>query len=162
MAAASVQNDREGVRRCECGAVAQADDPRREWRDMLPEYDGGSAEALEEAVVNHGSSSSPQLLCWLEHGHESARPAAGICRQGRAGTEQAGDVYVMSAGMHDRHLPAAVRHGTSHARVRQPGLLLDREGVHVRAQQNDRAVSVAEQTDHTGSTDTGDHLESGP
>src|SRR4051794_13881689 len=126
MAAAPVRDDREGVRRGECGAVAQADDPRREWRDMLPEYDGRSAEPLEEAVVDHGLSSSPQLLCWLKHGHESARPAAGVFRQGGAGTEQAGDVYVMSTGMHDRPLRAAVRDGASHARVRQPGLLLDR------------------------------------
>src|SRR3954453_6609025 len=129
MAAAPVQDDRERVRRGECGAVAQADDPRREWRDMLPEYDGRSAEPLEEAVIDHGLSSSTQLLCRLEHGHESARPAAGICRQGGAGTEQAGDVYVMSGVMHHRPPPAAARDGTSHARVRQPGFPLDREGV---------------------------------
>src|SRR3954447_3051122 len=159
MTAAPVKNDRERVRGSECGAVTQADDACREWRDMLPEYDCWSAEPLEEAVVNHGLSSSAQFFCWLEHGEETPRPAAGICRQDGTRPQQAGDVHVVSARMHDRNVHAAVCDGASHTCVWQPGLLLDRQGIHVRTQQNERAIAVAKQTDDTGPADAGGHIE---
>jgi hypothetical protein len=159
MATAPVQNDREGVRGSERGAVAQADDPGRKRGDMLPEYDRWSPEPLEEAVVDHGLSSSAQLFCWLEHGDESPRPAAGICRQHGTRTQQAGDVHVVSTGVHDRDVHAAVCDGASHACVWQPSLLLDRQGIHVRTQQNARAIPVAKQTDDTGLADASGHIE---
>ena len=61
--------------------------------------------------------------------------------------------------MHDRNVHAAVCEGASHACVGQPSLLLDRQGIHVRTQQNARAVPVAEQTDDTGPADARGHSE---
>src|SRR5688500_13149334 len=100
MAAAPMQDDRKSVRSSECRPVAQPDDPRREWRDMLPEYDRWSAEPLEEAVVDHGLSSGAQLFSWLEDSKERPGPAVRIRRQGGARTQQAGDVDVVTARMH--------------------------------------------------------------
>jgi len=62
--------------------------------------------------------------------------------------------------MHDRNVHAAVGDGASRTCVRQPSLLLDRQGIHVRTQQYMRALPVAEQTDDAGPADAGGHLES--
>src|SRR4051794_29703591 len=90
----------------EGGAVTQADDPCRERTDMLPEYDGRPVEPLEEAVVDHGLCSGAQLLCRLEDGDERPGPRAGVRRQNGTRAQQAGDVHVVPARMHEGHLGA--------------------------------------------------------
>jgi hypothetical protein len=58
-------------------------------------------------------------------------------------------------------VPARVRDAVVGARVRQAGVLGERQGVHVGAQQHTRAVAVAQHAHHPGTADTADHLEAG-
>ena len=113
-------------------------------------------------VVDHRLRSRPQLLGRLEQRDEG--PVPGIrrpCQQlGRA--RQPGDVHVVSAGVHDRdRVPVGVGAGGG-AGVREAGVLLDREGVHVGAQHDGRAVAVAEHPDDAGPADARAHLAAGP
>jgi hypothetical protein len=55
--------------------------------------------------------------------------------------------------MHDADLVALVIARTSGAGVRQAGLFFHRQRVHVGAQHDDRAVAVAQHTDHAMPTD---------
>ena len=58
-------------------------------------------------------------------------------------------MHVVTAGMH---------HAIDPARVRKPGRLPDRQGIHVRTQQHRRPVAVAEHPGDPGPRDALDHL----
>jgi len=64
-------------------------------------------------------------------------------------------VDVVAAGVHDRHrLAVAVDAGRS-ARVREAGLLANRQRIHVSAEHHGRAHAVLEDSDDSGAPDPG-------
>ena len=120
---------------------------------MLAEDDLRLGEALEEAVVDHRLGALRGLLGGLEDRQHRAVPgvAGGGEQRGRAG--QPGDVHVVPARVHDRHLVAVGVGRGRGAGVGQAGGLLDRQRVHVGAQHDRRAVAVGQQPDDAGAAD---------
>jgi hypothetical protein len=76
---------------------------------------------------------------------EQQRPMPFIaCRgQFRRRAEQAGDVHVVTAGVHYRNVRAARVRAAYAARVHQAGLLKHQEPVHIGAQEHRRPVPCA-------------------
>ena len=71
-------------------------------------------------------------------------------------------MHIVAAGVHDRdRVPVGVGAG-GRAGVREAGVLLDREGVHVGAQHDGRSVAVAQHPDDAGPADARTHLAAGP
>ena len=88
--------------------------------------------------------------------------ASGARREELGGARQPGDVHVVAAGVHDRDR-VAVGVGTGgRAGVREAGVLLYGEGVHVGAQHDGGSVAVAQHPDDAGPADAGAHLAAGP
>ena len=85
------------------------------------------AEAVEQAVAQHGLGAGAALLRRLEDHHRRAGEVAGV-GEILGGAEQHGGVAVVAAGVH------LARHGRF---VRDRGRFLDRERVHVRPQAHD-------------------------
>ena len=65
---------------------------------------------------------------------------------------------VVATGVHDGYVDPVGVERAHRARVRQPGPLLHGQRVHVRAQPDDRAVAVAQDTDDPGPAHAGRHL----
>ncbi len=117
---------------------------------MLPEHHVGTRHAREEVIVDHGPCAADRLLGGLDEEDEGPGPAAACGREAVCGTQQAGGVHVVPAGVH---------HTVGGAGVRQAGRLGDRQGVHVSAQQHARPVTVAQDADDAGAADALDHLD---
>ena len=95
-----------------------------------------------KAIVYHRLRARPALLSRLENQHQSPRPLLASGNQGLGGSQQAGNVHVVAAGVHDGLVDAV---GISHAflaGVREAGALFDREGVEIGSQE-DRGAFVA-------------------
>ena len=101
---------------------------------VLSEHNLGFGKTVEKAIVNHRLSALRRLLGRLKHSHQ--RPAPCIpssCEQGGR-ADQPGDVHVMTAGVHHGHRLPVGSGSRDAARIGQPGRLLDRQRIHVRAQ----------------------------
>ena len=98
----------------------------------------GPGEALEQAVREHRPGTAAHLLRGLGDEDERALPAVleGGERAGRA--DPAGHVHVVAAGVHDADFVALLVARPHLAGVGQAGLLDDRQGVHVGADQDGR------------------------
>nr|WP_204745394.1 hypothetical protein [Glycomyces paridis] len=93
---------------------------------MLPEHDRGLREPLEQPVRHHVGRALRELLGGLEGRDDSPRPFLLCGRERFDRADEAGGVHVVPARVHDRHLAPVAVHGGRLARVREPGLLLDR------------------------------------
>lgn len=103
--------------------------------------DGVAREALEQAILDHLAAPAQALFGGLEDQVQGAVEAALLCQVARR-SQQDGGVPVVPAGVH----LALVRAG-----IRQAGLLLDGQGVHVGAQaQHARAAAQAQRAYHAG------------
>ena len=137
VAALAVEQDVERVGRTGERPLAQADgadvDP---GIGVQPE---DAVDAVERAGLDgHQGAARHDLLRWLEDQTHAARQTVGDRGQGEPGPEQAGRVQVVAAGVRDtldRALP------------RVTGAVVDREGVEVRAQGDERSVAGAD-VDH--------------
>ena len=104
------------------------------------------SDELGEPVLDHAPGAVGGLLRGLEQGDQRAGPLLlGPCHQS-GGAEQAGDVHVVSAGVHHR---VAVRRTVWVLAYGRPVALADRQRVHVGAQQHGRAVAVAQRSPTT-------------
>jgi len=124
--------------------------PDGQARHIVHAENGPDAEALHQAIIYHFAAAATALLRRLKD--DSNRAAEIPCRSqvlGRA--QQHGHVAVMPAGV---HLPWNGRP------VWQIGLFLDRQGVHVGTEANDRPCSLAAVDDahHAGTPQAGHHL----
>ena len=72
--------------------------------------------------------------------------------------EQARDVHVVAAGVHDRHRVAVRVRRDDLARIRQPCRLLDRKRIHVGPKEHRRAFTVAQHTNDSGSPEVCTHF----
>ena len=116
---------------------AGEDAARHVGRDVQGE--GGVGQRIEQAVLEHEPRAVPALLAGLEHEHHRAgQPVAPLAERAR-GAGQHGDVGVVAAGVHG---PFVLRG------ERQAGVLGQRQGVHVAAQQHGAAVGRAAQDGH--------------
>ena len=120
---------------------------------MLAEHDARHREPPEQAVIHHVVGAAAQFLGRLEHYEQGPGPGAGGTGEQGRGTQQAGGVHVMPAGVHHRDLCPVLVASAVRARVRQAGLFLDGQGVEVSAQHHHRTVAVAQQPDHPGAAD---------
>jgi hypothetical protein len=93
-------------------------------RPVVVAEDALHREALEQPVGDHATRAGAVLLGRLEQEMDRAAPAL-VARQHRGGAEQRDGVAVMPAGMHHIRLARLVGEIVG---------LLDRQGVHVRAQ----------------------------
>jgi len=122
---------------------------------VLTEHDVGLRHPVVQTVGDHRLGAAALLLGRLEQDHERARPGVTVGDQAFGRAEQAGDVDVVPAGVHHRHVVALGIGAAGGAGVRQPGLLRHRQPVHVRAQQHRRTGAVLQHADHAGATDAG-------
>lgn len=91
---------------------------------------------VEHPLVDHDLRPALALLAGLEHEDDVPGQLLPVCGQQPGGADEPGDVQVVPARVH----PAVEDGG-----VREPGVLLDREGVHVAAQQDGGAGPAAAQ-----------------
>lgn len=115
---------------------------------------------LEQPVVDHRLGALCRLFGRLENGQHRPVPVPRRSGEQAGGTGQPGDVHVMSAGVHDRHLIAVVVDAGLGAGVVESGGLLDREGVHIGAQHDRRTDAIAQHAHHACPADAGGDLES--
>ena len=111
---------------------AQAELAERHAGIIVHAVDLVDAEALHQAVLDHGLAAGAAFLGRLEDHHRGAGEIARLGEIAR-GAEQHGGVAVMAAGVH------LARHRRL---VRQVGRLLDRQRVHVGAQADHLAVAT--------------------
>ena len=98
---------------------------------MLGQATSTAERRVGRAVVEHAAGAVAGLLGRLEQRDHRAAPLFGRSGEQPGRAEQAGDVHVVSAGVHDRHL-GAVRVGRDAVLAYgRPVCLLDRQGVHV-------------------------------
>ena len=120
---------------------------------MLAEHHVGNPEPVEQAVVDHRLGALADLFRGLEDEQQGAAPAARVRRQLGRRAEQAGDVRVVTAGVHHRHVLAVGALAAVGRRVVEAGPLEHRERVHVGPEQHGRAVAVGQQADDAGAAD---------
>ena len=117
-----------------------ADNINPEWMPITPAAIGatcwprttsGVPKRLKQAVIDHCLGAGAELLSGLEHDHQTAGIVLAVDGQLFRGTQQAGYVNVMSARVHDRNIGAEPISGPATARIFQPSLLQERQGVHL-------------------------------
>ena len=118
-----------------------------------PSTTSGTPEPVEQAVVDHRLGAPADLFRGLEDEQQGAAPAARVRGQLGGRAEQAGDVRVVTAGVHDRHVLAVRALAAVGRRVVEAGPLEHRQRVHVGPQQHGRAVAVGQQADDAGAAD---------
>ena len=151
------------VRRGERGAGVPARHAGRHRRDVLAEHDIGLAEPLVQPVGDHRLGSAAELLGGLEHGQRWC-PSTDVRAAASRSSAPSRQVTCMSwphACITGTSLPSGVD-TASGARVRQAGVLGDRQRVHVGTQQHGRAAAVAQHADHAGTADPLGHVGAQP
>ena len=112
---------------------------------MLPEHHIRHGHLIIQPRINHRLRTLPALLIRLEHQHQVPRPGRHVRRQRIRRGEEAGDVDIVPARVHDgflhfvRNVELALR-----ARIRQTRRFLHGEGVHVRAEEDRFPGAVAQ------------------
>jgi len=120
---------------------------------------GGLREAREEAVPDHVGSACADLLGGLADHHQRPVPRSPVSREPRRSAEPSGHMKVVSAGVHDVHrLPRRILRGR-HAREGEAGFFLDRKGVELRADHDDRSRAVPEDAHDACSSHSRGHIE---
>ncbi|CAH0327561.1 hypothetical protein SRABI128_06228 [Microbacterium sp. Bi128] len=104
---------------------------RDSGQHVLGECDVGRGDAIKESVVEHAAGAVAGFLGGLEQGHERASPLVLVLGEQSGGAQQACDVNVMSAGVHDGHTVPALVQGCDGACVVCAGPFLQGQRVHV-------------------------------
>ena len=150
VAALAFELDRNVIGRRHDRTRADGEFADRQAREIVHAVDFVDAETGDQAVLDHGLGAGAALLGRLEDHH---RGAGEIARLGEifGGAQQHRGVAVVAAGVHL----------AGHRRlVRQAGLLLERQRVHVGAQPDHLAagLAAADDADDAGAADAGHHL----
>ena len=152
VAALAFDLDRDVIGRRHDRTRADGEFADRQAGQIVHAVDFLDAEAVDQAVLDHGLAAGAALLRRLEDHH---RGAVEIARLGEVlgGAEQHRGVAVVAAGVHL----------AGHRRlVRQAGRLLDRQRIHVGAQPDhlarSAALAAADDADDAGAADAGHHL----
>ena len=112
------------------------------------------AEAVHQAVLDHRRGARPALFGRLEDHHRIAGEIPGLGEIARR-TQQHRGVAVMAAGVHQARVLGGVR---------QVGLFLDRQRIHVGAQPDHldialaRGLAALDDADHAGTAEAGGDL----
>ncbi|AIY16762.2 Basic proline-rich protein precursor [Pimelobacter simplex] len=149
-----VQHDPQAVGRRERRPRMHPQHPHRQRRHVLTQHHVRLPEPLEEPVGHHVPRAVAVLLVGLEH-QQHPPPPLRVLREPRRRPQQARHVDVVPARVHHRVLLAVGRRRGRRARVRQPGVLLHGQAVHVGAQQHRRACASLERRDDAGASDAG-------
>jgi len=152
MSAAALDFDGETVGRCHERARPESEPSDRKTGIIVHAVDLFDAEAIHEAVLDHGFAAGTSLFRGLE---DHDRRAGKIARLGEiaGGPEQHRRMAIVAAGMH------LARYSRS---IWETGRLLDRQCIHVGAQSDDPAAVVrlaaTDHPHHAGAADAGHHL----
>lgn len=157
--AATVQGDVERIGRCHGNTGAKSEPACGDRRHVLTKDHLGLGDAVVEAVLDHGVRPATELFGRLEDRDQCAMPLLLCPDEFRHGANQAGDVDVVPAGVHDRYLKALVVHTHGSACVVQPGGFLDGQCIHVSTQHHNGALPVPENTHYAGLSDVPVDLE---
>jgi len=114
---------------------------------MFGEDEVGAAEALIEVVGEHGAGAVDGFFRWLADEHYGSVPLGFALGQFAGGTEENGDVDVMTARVHDADILALGVGRANCGGVVEGSLLFDWESVHVGANEETRAGAVLEDCD---------------
>lgn len=109
--------------------------------------------SCEQAVGEHGTRPGTLLLGGLADHEQRAAPLSPGASQQRRRADPGGHVHVVPARVHHRDGIAGLVLDRHVAGVGQAGLLLDREGVQIRAQHDGWPLAVAQDTDDAMSPD---------
>jgi hypothetical protein len=115
--------------------------------DVEGEAEVGAGEAGEEAVVEHGLGAADDFLGGLADENEGAGPLVFEGGHGAGDADDAGDVDVVSAGVHDGDGFALWVGGGGGGGVGGVGLFLDGQGVEVGADEEGFAGAVFQDGD---------------
>ena len=152
VSAAALDFDGEAVGGCHQRARPESELSDRKTGIIVHAVDFLDAEALHQAVLDHGFAAGTSLLRRLE---DHDRRAGKIARLGEIARrpEQHRGMAIVAAGMH------LARYGRS---IWEIVRLLDRQCIHVGAQSDDPAAVVwlaaADHPNHAGAADAGHHL----
>ena len=154
VAALALYEQINGVRIGECQAFRVADDAGGlSGVGVQSQGEVGFGEALIEAVFEHHAGTGPDFLRRLGDEHQRARPLLleGGHHAGR--TDPRSHVNVVAAGVHDAVFNSEAILHPNLAGIRNAGLLRDRQGVDVGAEEYDGAGSVLQNADDAGAAD---------
>ena len=119
------------------------------------------AETLPEPVLHHVARAGDALLGGLTDQHQRARPLAAPRLHLPGGTHQAGNVHVVTAGVHHVDFLTA-RAGLARCRgVGQTAFFLNRKSVHIRAHHDQGPGTVFQHGDKPGAAHVFRHRKTG-
>ena len=143
VAAVAAHEDIHGVDVGVGGSLDAVELAGRQIREsMQGDHVVGAREAREESVHEHGARAAHGFLRVLADEHRRAGPAVLQRRHHARRADETGDVRVVRAGVHDRVFAPGDILADHGARVGQAGFLLDRERIHVGADEHRRAGAV--------------------
>lgn len=127
---------------------------------MQPENCLGGVRTVQDPFLDHHDRATVLTSGWsflrrLEDEFDGSGQHFPVIRQHFGGTHEHGNMGVVTACVHNRHV-LAVKFTPCHRGKRNPGPFKDRQSIHIGPQCDYRTWSAANQrTDHTGMCDTG-------
>ena len=110
-------------------------------------------EARVEPVLYHRLGATNALLGGLDDEDDGALPPVLHRRQPPGGADHRGDVGIVPTGVHHRCVDAVDADLMDLAGIGETGFLLDRQSVHVGADQDGGTIAVAQHADDAGLAD---------
>ena len=143
----------------EARRVAYRPGRHRRCRVMEGQHVIGLWKPLVQSVFQHRESAETQLFGRLQDHDQRTLPFVLALSQKLRRADEAGHMRVVSAGMHHAGRHTAGGRGHDCARVRQSGLLDNRQTVHIRAQHDSGPVAVFHDGNNAGLSDALGHFE---
>ena len=151
VAALAVENDVHRIRCRRSGPGDEADVAGgHEVGVVQPEDEIRLREAGEETVLHHRVGAGDRLFRRLADEHQRSMPTVLLPREQRRCAHPRRHVDVMPARMHHRRDLAGIGLRRDRACIRKPGGLLERQRVHVGANQDGGPIAVAQNADDAG------------
>ncbi len=118
------------------------------------------AETTPDIIVAHCLRTQHPLFGGLDDKHQRALPLVLLRCHQACGTNQAGDMHIMTTSVHRVDHVAGNRILLLRTRcIRQAGFFFDRQTVHVRPHHDQRSFTIFHDCDDTGPTDAFSNLE---
>jgi hypothetical protein len=156
--AATVDRDAHAVGRREHRSAVSADVAGRRRKHMLSQGNIDGPNGIAQSIVDHAARPVTDFVGRLKQRERGPAPMLGCLGEQCGGAEKAGDVDIVPARVHDRHVVTGGVGGAYRAGIGKTGCLFDRQRIHVSTHQYRRSGAVAHDAADAGATDPAAHL----